>query len=219
MDPRTAPVKRSYDASARRARARAAQRRVLDSARGLFLGSGYAATTVAQVAAAADVSVESIYKAYGTKPQLVLAVFHDAIAGQGAVPAETRADRVTADEPDPRRRLRAYGGFVAEVAPRVAPLMLLVRTAAETDPDLAAAWERMLTERLDRMTGHARRFAAEGSLRADVSLEEARDVLWLYSAPEMYELLVRRRGWSPDRFGGWVGEAYIAALLPPSPGG
>jgi AcrR family transcriptional regulator len=216
VDPTAAPVKRRYDGSRRRAQAQEAQRRVLRAARQLFLASGYAATTVAQVAVAADVSVESIYRAHGSKPQLVLAVFHDAIAGQEVLPAETRADRVTADEPDPRRRLRAYGTFVAEVTPRVAPLMLLVRTAAETDAELAAVWERMLAERLDRMAGHAQRLAEEGRLRSDVTVEEARDVLWLYSAPELYDLLVRRRGWSAERFGAWVGEAYVAALLPPA---
>jgi len=73
----------------------------------------------------------------------------------------------------------------------------------------------MLDERLARMAGHARRLAGDGHLRPDVSVEEARDVLWLYSAPEIYELLVVRRGWSPERFGGWVGQTYVSALLPP----
>ena len=34
-----------------------------------------------------------------------------------------------------------------------------------------------------------------GLLRAEITLEEARDVLWTYSSPELYELLVIRRGW------------------------
>jgi AcrR family transcriptional regulator len=209
-----APVKRRYDASRRRAQAADARRRVLDAARERFLADGYAATTVPGVAAMAGVSVEWVYKAVGRKPQLALAVFHDGIAGPGAESTELRADRISAREPDPRRRLRAFGGFVAEVTPRVAPLMLVVRDAAAADVELAAVWEQMLAERLARMATHAEQLAADGHLRDGVSVEEARDVLWLYSAPELYDLMVHRRGWAPQRFGAWVGEAYVAALLP-----
>jgi AcrR family transcriptional regulator len=214
MLPGSPPVKRPYDATRRKARAEEARRRVLDAARRLFLAHGYLGTTMSEVAAAAGVSVESVYKAHGNKSRLVLAVFHDAIAGQGDVPAELRADRISTGEPDPRRRLRAFGGLVTEVAPRVAPVMLLVRAAAAGDPESAAVWQQMLDERLARMAGHARGLADGGHLRPGVTVEEARDVMWLYSAPEVYELLVVQRGWSPERFGAWVGETYVHALLP-----
>jgi AcrR family transcriptional regulator len=175
---------------------------------------------MAMVAAEAQVSVESVYKSYGSKARLVLAVFHDAVAGRGPEPAEVRADRI-ADEGDPARRLRAFGALVGEVTARVAPLLLLVRAAAEADVDLAVTWEQIQAERLARMAGHARRLAAEGHLRAGVSADEARDVFWLYTAPEVYDLMVGARGWSPERFGAWIGDAYVAALLDPgsSPGG
>jgi AcrR family transcriptional regulator len=186
---------------------------VIDVARGLFLADGFTTTTVPAVAAAAGVSVESVYKSHGTKARLALAVFHDGIAGPGPEPAELRADRLSAGEPDAARRLRAFGGLAGEVTPRVAPLMLLVREAAATDADAASVWRQMLDERLARMAGHARRLAEDGQLRPGVTVEEARDVLWLYSAPEVFDLLVVQRGWAPDRFGAWVGEAYVHALL------
>jgi AcrR family transcriptional regulator len=213
VDSSPPPVKRRYDAAGRRARADEARRRVLDAARRLFLDGGYAATTMGAVAADAGVSVESVYKAFGSKSRLALALFHDAIAGHEPEPAEVRADRLSAGEADPRERLRGFGELVAEVTPRVAPLMLLVRAAAQTDADLRDVWEQMLSERLDRMAGHARALADAGHLRPGVTVEEARDVLWLYNAPEVYELMVLRRQWSPGRFGQWVGEAYVAALL------
>jgi AcrR family transcriptional regulator len=206
-------VKRPYDTTGRRARAEAARRRVVEAARTLFLADGFIATTVPAVAAAAGVSVETVYKSHGTKARLALAVFHDAIAGPGPEPAELRADRVSSGEPDPERRLRAFGELAGEVTPRVAPLMLLVRDAAATDGEAASVWEQMLDERLARMAGHARRLAEEGHLRTGVTVDEARDVLWLYSAPEIYELLVVRRAWSPERFGRWVGQSYVSALL------
>jgi len=208
-----APVKRRYDAHRRRARARDAQRRVLDAALRLFLERGYPATTMAAVAAAAGVSVESVYKTHGSKARLVLALFHRSIAGPGDEPAEVRADRLSESEADPERRLRAFGALVGEVAPRVAPLMMLVRTAAAADADLVPVWEQMQAERLARMAGHARRLADAGQLRPGVTAEEARDVFWLYTAPEVFDLMVGQREWTAERFGAWVGEAYVAALL------
>jgi hypothetical protein len=37
------------------------------------------------------------------------------------------------------------------------------------------------------------------------------------TGPELYELLVVRRGWSAERFGKPAAEQMIAALLPPEP--
>ena len=91
--------------------------------------------------------------------------------------------------------------------------MLIVRTAAEADADVNAVYQEMVDERLASMDRHARRMYDDGHLRAGVSVEEARDVMWTFCSPELYDLLVVQRGWSPERLGTWVGDAYIAALL------
>jgi hypothetical protein len=41
----------------------------------------------------------------------------------------------------------------------------------------------------------------------------AADVMWTYSSPELYELLVLRRKWTPARYGRFVADAMIAELL------
>jgi hypothetical protein len=46
-----------------------------------------------------------------------------------------------------------------------------------------------------------------------VSVDEARDVLWTHNSVELWDLLVRQRGWTNARFGRWVGRQLIAALL------
>lgn len=62
------------------------------------------------------------------------------------------------------------------------------------------------------MTMFARALHQEGHLRPDVSVEEAGD-MDLHS-PEVYELLVVQRGWTPQRYGRWVADTLTAALLP-----
>jgi AcrR family transcriptional regulator len=214
MEP--AKTMRRYNSRGRQAQAARHRDAVLDAAQERFLADGYAATTIAAIADEAGVSIDTIYKAIGRKPRLAKAVFDDGIAGHGPVPTEVRATAISIHEADPRRRLRAFGTFVTEVTPRVAPLMLLVKAALDSqgDPELAAVWEEMNDERLASMTVHAQRLFDDGHLRSGITVEAARDVLWTFNAPEVYDLLVQQRGWDVERFGRWVGEMYIAAILP-----
>jgi AcrR family transcriptional regulator len=206
---------RSYDASRRQDQARQNRRAVLDAAHRRFVAEGYAATTVAAVAADAGVSVETIYKSVGKKPELAKAVFDVAVVGDDEdVPMLQREFVVrNAAEPEPRRKLEAYGEHLSEVAPRISPILLVIRDAAASDPGAAAVWEQLQGERLTGMTAFAAHLEDGGYLRRGVSRDEARDVLWTHNSVELWDLLVRQRGWTDQRFGEWVGQQLIAALL------
>ena len=207
-------TRRRYDSSGRRERARQTRDQITDSARELFLADGYADTTVAAIATAAHVSVETIYKSFGGKPGLVRAIMEKSLAGEGPVPAEQRSDRIRDTEPDPRRILSAWGAFSAELAPRAAPIYLLARDAAAGDPDVADLLDEINAARLKRMTVNARGLARAGHLRPGITVEHAADIMWAINSPELYELLVIRRGWTAKRYGQFITAAMIAALLP-----
>ena len=205
--------RRRYDSSGRRERARQTRDLIIDVAERSFLADGYAATTVAAIAAAARVSVETIYKGFGGKPGLVRAIVDRGLAGQGPVPAEQRSDHIRDTEPDPRRILAAWGAFTAEISPKVAPILTLARTAAASDPEMARTLEQINAARLERMTINADGLLHAGHLRPGITLAEAADIMWTYSSPDLYELLVTGRGWSPERYGRFVAHALVAALL------
>jgi AcrR family transcriptional regulator len=217
VNPRTRTVKpqRRYDARHRQERALRNRDRVVEAAQRRFVHDGYAATTIASIADDAKVSPDTIYKAFGGKPGLVRAIRAKALAGDGPVPAETRSDELHTRGLDGREIIAAWGALTAEVAPRVVPVLLLVRAAAATDREVETLLEEMDADRLRRMTDNARRLRAGGHLRRGVTLRRAADVLWTYSAPELYELLVIRRGWSPPRYGRFIADAMIDALLEP----
>ncbi|MDQ6773016.1 MAG: TetR/AcrR family transcriptional regulator [Candidatus Dormibacteraeota bacterium] len=216
MERISAPVKsrRVYDSTRRREQALRNREALLEAARHLFLSGGYAATTLAAIASAAGLSVETVHKAYGGKRGLVRAIWERGLEGTGPIPAPTRSDRMQEREAEPRRIVEQWGRLTAEVAPRAAPVLLLIRTAAATDPDMYALLREADAERLARMELNAGRLAACGGLRPGVTLEQARDVLWTFSSPDLYDLLVGRRGWPLERYGRFVAEAMIAALLP-----
>jgi AcrR family transcriptional regulator len=213
------PVKprRRYDSSRRADQARQTRTSVLAAAQTLFLSDGFASTTIAAIAAEAGVSVETVYKAFGSKPGLVRAIYELSLAGSGPVPAETRSDAVQEFERDPREIIRAWGTLTAEVAPRVSPLLLLVRAAAVNDTEMAGLQAELDARRLARMTHNARNLAATGPLRPGITAKQAAEVMWTYSSPELYELLVIKLGWDLERYSRFVAEAMISALLPPEP--
>lgn len=208
--------RRRYDSSGRREQARRTRWAVLETARRMFLNGGYAATTVAAIAAEAGVSVETVYKTFGNKPGLLKAVFDVSIVGDDEpVPMLQRelVQRIRAER-DARRKLSMYGEHLTESAPRSVPVQLLIRAAAASDPGAASVWDQMLAERLTGMMEFARHLHEGGHLRPEVSVDEARDILWTYNSPELYELLVIQRGWQPERYGRWIANTLIAALLP-----
>ena len=207
--------KRPYDARQRQEQALQNRERIVDVARERFLRDGYAGTTIASIAEDANVSNDTIYKSFGGKPGLVRAIRTKALHGEGQVPAEQRSDALHAANLTGREIITAWGALTAEVAPRVAPILLLIRTAAATDPEVQSLLEEMDADRLRRMTQNARRLRDSGHLRQGVTLAQAADILWTYSAPELYELLVLRRGWPPRRHSRFIATAMIDALLTP----
>ncbi|MCU1446867.1 TetR/AcrR family transcriptional regulator [Cryobacterium sp.] len=205
---------RSYNSASRQAAARRNYDAILDAAGYRFIEAGYAGTTIAALADEAGVSAETIYKVFGGKPGIVRALYERGLAGRGPTAAHDRSDAMREQESDPHVLMRKWGELTAEVAGQVNPLLLLVRSAAATDRNMAALLEQSHDDRLQRMRHNARFLVERGYLREDVSFEEAVDVMWLHSSPELYDLLVQRRGWDAERFGRYVGRSMAAALLP-----
>ncbi len=204
---------RRYDASGRREQADRSRDAAIKAAEQRFLRDGYANTTIAAIAEDVGVSVDTIYKSFGGKPGLIRAIRARALLGEGPVAAEQRSDALHTDRRDPRQIIEEWGSLTAEVAPRSAPILLLVRDAAAADPELRSLLEELDADRLRRMTVNARRLHEAGHLRRGLSVIRAAEVLWTYSSPELYELLVLRRAMPVKAYGRFVAEAIAAAVL------
>jgi AcrR family transcriptional regulator len=204
---------RRYDSSRRRQQAQQNRHAVLASARRRFLAQGYAATTIAEIARDAGVSVETVYKAFATKAGVLKALFDVSVAGDDEpIPmAERDVIQRVRDAPEAARKLELYAKHLATTMPRSAPVQLLARDGAASSPDAAEVWKQIRHETLTAMTMFASGLAGTGQLR--VSATQARDILWTYHAPELYELLVLERGWSATRYGKFIAQAWIDALL------
>lgn len=73
--------KRRYDSPRRREQAQTTRRAILQAAERLFAKQGYAATTMAQVASTADVSLKTVYLASDIKSGVLRALWHLQLRG------------------------------------------------------------------------------------------------------------------------------------------
>jgi AcrR family transcriptional regulator len=204
---------RRYDATGRQARAEQLRDEVLECARTLFLERGYAATTVTAVAAASGVSAETVYKAFGGKPGIVRTIFERSLLGSGPGPAELRSDAAQLASTDPRVLFRRLGALSAEVAPLTAPVMRLIRDAAAGgDTAMSTLLQDIEHKRYERMLHNAEVLERRGFLRAEITAMHAADVMWLYTADDVFNNLVVSRRWPLKDYGEFIADALTAAL-------
>lgn len=210
------PVKtrRAYNSQGRQEQARRTRDAILALARKRFLADGYTATTMPSIAEEAGVSVDTVHKAFGGKAGLVRAIYQRSLDGADPIAAPQRSDRMQRVETDPHLIVRHWGTLTTEVAPLVAPVHRLIRDAAAIDPEMAALLRDSDDQRRERMRHNARTLLDRGHLAPGMALEDATDVMWTYSSPELYELLVLRCGWDLTRYGQFISQALASALLP-----
>jgi TetR/AcrR family transcriptional regulator, regulator of autoinduction and epiphytic fitness len=208
--------RRPYDRSNRARQARETRRRIVGAAAELFVRDGYAATSIAAIAAEAGVAVPTVYASLRNKAGILRAVVQLTVRGDDeAVPLEQRAAwRELEAEEDPRRRLARFASLHREVCDREAAVFAQLDAAAGADPEATG----MLAEH-DRMRYSTQRRLARGlhrrrELKPGMSAREAADVIWTLASERTYLALVRDRGWQPGHYERWVAEQLVAALLP-----
>jgi AcrR family transcriptional regulator len=208
--------KRRYDASRRQAAAIQTRHAIAVAARDLFIARGYAGTTMAAIAEAAGVSHETVYATFGPKPALFRHLIETALSGADKpIPALEREIvwQVRA-EPDPRRMIDLFAHSIRLLHERLAPLFVTLSDGARTDPDLKAFAAELHSRRVGHMRVLVEDLAEKGGLRADLSPEMAADVIWMMTSSEFYLLYTQGRGWTPETFERWLGDAWKRLLLP-----
>lgn len=211
------PEKRRYHAPRRQAAKAETRRAILESARRTFLESGYASTTMAAIANAAGVAVDTVYATMGNKPAVFRLLVETALSGATEPVAALERDYVRAmrAEPRPAEKLALYARAIRAIHGRLSPLFLVLSAAASQDVDLAALWSEIAERRAKNMRLLAKELKATGGVRDELSVREIADVLWTTNSPEMYLLLVGQRGWRPARYERWLADTWARLFLAP----
>jgi AcrR family transcriptional regulator len=209
-------AKRRYDSPRRREQAVATRREILAAAQGLFEEQGYAATTVAAIADEARVALKTVYVAFETKSGVLRALWNLLLRGDedNAPVAERDWYLEVLNEPDPERQLRLNARNARAVKERAGKVLGVIRSAAPSDPDIAALWSRIQTDFYENQRAIVKQLAKRKALRAGLDVKGATDILWTLNHPDVWLLLVGERGWTPAQFERWFADTICEQLLP-----
>ncbi len=215
MPPDPVNPRRRYDSPRRRAQAAATRREILLAAERLFAARGYTATTMAAIASEAGVAPRTVYVAFTGKSGVLRALWHLRLRGddEDTPMGERPWYRALLAEPDAGRRLDAMAAVSREVKERAGTLLEVIRSAAAADPDAATLWGRIGTEFHGLLGGVAATFDEGGALAPGLDRATATDLLWTLTHPDVWQLLVVGRGWTPRRYETWLAGALRRELL------
>jgi AcrR family transcriptional regulator len=183
---------------------------IRDAARRLFAEQGFAGTSVHQLAAEAGVALRTIYLAFGSKQgvliDLVLTIGLDAGLAD-------EAPNFSAEVTDPRQLIGAMARYRRNLYERGSDVIAMLREGAAAEPELKAALELGLGTSRAAFQGLCMRLQALGALRPGTDIDEAAGHALVLASDDGHDELVRRRGWSYDRYERWLTSALEEALL------
>jgi len=205
--------RRSYNSERRREAAHRNRAAVLAACRELLFQDGYHATTVRAVAERANVSPETVYKAFGGKPGMVKALWDITLAGDDEpVPMADRPQtREILRTREPDAKFRLYAAYVRGIHERIATLFTLLSQAG---PDVGEVLEIGERERLTAVTAFVTHLDEAGALGPEADRAHLADVFWALTGPQLYTQLTAGRGWSTDTYEEWLSATLTATLLP-----
>ena len=205
---------RRYDSSRRQEAAARTRQQILDAGRELFVERGYAATTMGEVAARAQVAPATANAAFGGKAGLLKRLVDVGVAGDDEdIPVSERdvALQISAQS-DPRRQCVMMADLVTEIHQRLAPLHEVLQQASGVDEQVRDEVARSQKGRRQGMQEFVDTLHPT-ALRPDLDHDRAADIVWALTEPRLFIGLVHERGWSPDEFSAWLAAQLTAALL------
>lgn len=160
---------------------------------------GGMAAGMAEIAAAAGVSRQTVFYAFGSRPGLLVAMVRHRDAQTNHV---RRLSEIAQGSGADAATLRAFTDTWIEYLPIVYPVAYQLETGAGVDPDIALAWNDRffnmgLHRGFERILG---RMAAAGGLARGADTAWLADVCLSLVAPSAWHLLVMQCRWTADRF-------------------
>ena len=183
----------------------------------LLVENGYTATTIAAIAARAGVSAPTVYAGFGSKAQLLKVAIDIALAGDDdSAPVAARPLSTWVYEADTAEGLVGrYAEMMGELGSRAGAIYDVLVRAADAEPELASLLGDLEQQRLRAATMVARGIRDRGGLPRGRTLDEARDIVWIVNAPELYVNLTTKRRWSTKRYVAWARNTLTKLVLEP----
>lgn len=165
--------------------------------------------TIEAIAQLAEVSAQSVYAIFKSKTGILAELLDQSSFG---VDYETLV-RQALGTSDPGARLK----FAARIARQIHESQIatfdLLRGAGVVAPELAKLEQRRECVRYERQEDTMILLRDSRRLRAELDYQTARDLFWMFTGRDLYRMLVRERGWTPQKYEDWLADTLIRNLL------
>ena len=191
----------------RQRQAEATKQQIARAARSLFADRGYASTTISAISEEADIPVQTIYSAFGSKAN-ILARITDAWMIDARTVSIARA---SLREPDPAKRLVMLAELNRRQLEVGYDVVGIYQEAARTDAEMAETLRNVLAAREREIRTLVK--AIRARLKPGLTVEEALDITLALTLPEVFRTLVVERGWNAKRYENWLAASLVDQLL------
>jgi AcrR family transcriptional regulator len=196
--------------STRRQKQAAATRQdILAAARRLFASRGYAATSMAAIAAEAETAVQTIYDSVGPKRAIILALVDKTEEDAGVAEMPRRIGETS----DPRELIALQVGLTRQFMEHSGDVFLALMSAAPVEADVAEAWQHASRRHRGGARFVARAIAERGGLREDLPVDRAAAILSVLTWGTTWMQFTQDHGWSLDDCERWMNEMLVTQLL------
>lgn len=199
-------------------RVRRTERAVLEAARALFEEQGYAATTMAQIARAADCAERTLFLRFSSKALLLRRLVDETLAGSLSAAAQPDPRRTAMLEaPTLEERLRAFAESLADTLVRTGPMFAVAREAEASEPVIAEAFDAGRRGSMRASRRLWQRLADDGLLHPGVDVDWAAETAGLLASADTYLVQRTTLGWSRDQLAAWLLRTWTHLATTPSP--
>jgi AcrR family transcriptional regulator len=200
---------RRYRSVTRERQAAETRSRIVVAAHRLLRKEGFSGMTIEAVAQSAQVSVPTVYAIFKSKTGILTALLDQLMFGSGYEEVVQYAQSAA----DPETRLRRAAAVARQMRSTQSAAFELMRGAGVVAPELAKLERDRERMRYDREKSVITLLEKAGRLHPGLSHRSARDIFWMLTGGDVYRMLVRERGWSPQQYQDWLAGTLVNLLL------
>jgi AcrR family transcriptional regulator len=201
--------KRPYKSLVRQRQADDTRRRIIEVTRRLLQSEGYDGMTIEAIAQRAEVSAQSVYAIFGSKTGILTELLDQSTFGN----EYEEAVRQALSAKDAETRLRLAARIARQIHEPLSAAFDLLRGAGVVAPELAKLEQQRESLRYERQERMIISLRDAGRLPQGLNYATARDIFWMLTGRDVYRMLVRERGWSPQKYQDWLADTLVRSLL------
>jgi AcrR family transcriptional regulator len=186
--------------------------RILQASKTLFAGRGIDRVTVEQIAKKAGVSASTVFALYKSKAGILRELIRSALFGQRFQVALARLE----GETDPIRLIALTANVARAIYEAESSQLGLIRGVSAFSPALGKLEKEFENLRFQMQKERVKLLFAQSKQRKELTLDEARRIMWMYTSRDIYRLLVHEGGWTPNRYQKWLSSTLVNALVNPA---